>query len=189
MYSLSHNVLDIVQNSLSAGAHMVKIVIKEDPVNNTLSLLISDDGSGMTDKQSASACDPFYTTKDGRSTGLGLSLLKMSAEMTGGEMKINSLKGKGTDVYAVFNTLSIDMKPMGDIVQTVALLIYGCHNSDFIYRHEYGQRYIELNTLSMREILGEVGLHNAEVYAWILEYLREKEIILHGGAVSNENTG
>lgn len=189
MYSLSHNVLDIVQNSLSAGAHIVKIVIKEDPVNNTLILSVSDDGSGMTDKQSANACDPFYTTKVGKSTGLGLSLLKMSAEMTGGEMKISSLKGKGTEVCAVFNTLSIDMKPMGDIVQTIALLIYGCHESDFIYRHEYEQRFIELNTISMREILGKVELNHIEVYTWILEYLQEQEIILHGGAVSNENIG
>lgn len=189
MYSLSHNVLDIVHNSLNAGAHTVKIVIKEDPVNNSLSLLISDDGAGMTQEQCESACDPFYTTKKGRTTGLGLALLKMSAEMTGGNIKISSTIEKGTEVCAAFNTLSIDMKPMGDIAQTVALLIYGCHNSDFIYRHEYGRRYIELNTLAMREILGEVGLNNAEVYTWVLEYLREQEIILHGGAVSNENTG
>lgn len=52
MRELSLNVLDIAQNSISAGAKLIKIDIREDTAKRLLTIRIADDGCGMTRKSS-----------------------------------------------------------------------------------------------------------------------------------------
>ena len=48
MRELSLNVLDIAQNSLSAGATLVEITVTEDTAADQLTIVIKDNGRGMT---------------------------------------------------------------------------------------------------------------------------------------------
>ena len=48
MRELSLNVLDIAQNSISAGAKLIEIDIREDTAKRLLTIRIADDGCGMT---------------------------------------------------------------------------------------------------------------------------------------------
>ncbi|GAH27501.1 unnamed protein product, partial [marine sediment metagenome] len=54
-----------------------------------------DDGKGMDEKTLKDVLDPFFTTKNTRKVGLGLSLLAQSAEESGGSIKIESKTGQG----------------------------------------------------------------------------------------------
>ncbi len=94
MRELSLNVMDVAQNSVSAGAKLIGI----DVLENTDSLVINirDDGKGMTPEQVKSVTDPFYTTRTTRDVGLGVPLFKLAAEQTGGSFAISSEPGKGT---------------------------------------------------------------------------------------------
>ncbi len=62
----------------------------------------ADTGTGMPPEVLARAREPFFTTKPpGVGTGLGLALAHGFAEQSGGELRITSVPGKGTEVTLV----------------------------------------------------------------------------------------
>ena len=90
MRELSLNVMDIAQNSISAGASLITLTVEEDRLADTLSISVEDNGKGMSPETVQKVIDPFYTTRTTRSVGLGVPLFKMEAEMTGGSFHIDS---------------------------------------------------------------------------------------------------
>ena len=86
MKELSLNILDIAENSLKAGATLVGIDVTEE--KETLTVTVSDNGCGMTEEFLKTVTDPFSTTRTTRKVGLGIPLLKMEAEQTGGSLNI-----------------------------------------------------------------------------------------------------
>ncbi len=69
------------------------------PEGPYLSLCVSDTGTGMPPAVVARAFDPFFTTKPmGEGTGLGLSMIYGFAKQSGGQVRINSTVGRGTNV-------------------------------------------------------------------------------------------
>lgn len=179
MKELSLNVLDITENSVKAGATLISIEICESAENLTLS--VSDNGCGMKEEILRGVMDPFYTTRTTRKVGLGIPLLKLAAEQTGGYVTITSRHeseypdSHGTTTTAFFFKNHIDFIPMGDIVSTVTTLIQGSPEIDFTFRHTLEDREIFLDTRQMREILGaEVPLNDPEILRWITQYLKEQ---------------
>ena len=61
-------------------------------------LTISDTGAGMTSEVLARAVEPFFTTKAGQGSGLGLSMVYGFAEQSQGALKLSSVPGEGTEV-------------------------------------------------------------------------------------------
>ena len=136
MEDISLHIMDIVENSIKGGA--TEIIVKvESPSVDTLECTISDNGCGMGEDELKMAVDPFYTTKVGKRWGLGLALFKQSAEETEGSFDIVSDKHVGTTVRAVFHTNHPDMRPLGDIEDTVSLLSV-CH-PEIKFRYEGGE--------------------------------------------------
>ena len=125
MEDISLHLLDIAENAVRAGAMTITIEILEDKSKDLLSVCIKDDGSGMDEEMVKNAVDPFFTTKEGRKTGLGLPLLSLAAQQTGGNLNIESQKGSGTTITAIFKPSHPDMKPMGNITETLTTLIVG----------------------------------------------------------------
>ena len=116
MKELSLNILDITENSVKAGATLTKILINE--VDNLLTLVIEDNGCGMSEEILRGVVDPFYTTRTTRKVGLGLPLLKLAAEQAGGVMTVESVSedddpvNHGTKVEATFYEDNIDFTPL-----------------------------------------------------------------------------
>jgi hypothetical protein len=175
MKELSLNILDIAKNSLTAGASLVEIHLEESEAG-WLTLLIRDDGCGMDEETVGRVLDPFYTTRTTRKVGLGIPLLKLAAEQTGGEASITSSQGAshGTTVCATFDMTHIDATPLGDVVSTVCLLLQGSPQVDFDFLHRTPKGEVRLSTKEMRQILGDVPLDSFEVLTWVKEYLSEQ---------------
>ena len=179
MKELSLNVLDISENSAKAGASLIRIEIEE--TAEMLTLTITDNGCGMKAETLQGVINPFYTTRTTRKVGMGIPLLKMAAEQTGGSVTISSKHESeapvdhGTVVCAVFYSNHIDFTPMGDIVSTVQTMIQGHPDIDYVFRHTSGQFQVELDTREVRETLGaEIPLNCYEVLQWIGQYLNEQ---------------
>lgn len=180
MRELSLNVMDVAQNSITAGASLIRLTVEEDLLEDLLSVELEDNGCGMTPEQVKSVVDPFYTTRTTRSVGLGVPLFKMEAEMTGGSFDISSEKGKGTVLTARFKPSSVDMIPLGDINGTLQLLISCNPKLDFVFTRSYRgtngeKKEFTLATTELRQVLGgDVPLDAPDVVLWIRDYLKEQ---------------
>ncbi|SHI34789.1 PAS domain S-box protein [Wenxinia saemankumensis] len=64
-----------------------------------IAIRIADDGAGMSREVAERAFDPFFSTKGGRGTGLGLSMVYGFAKQSGGHVQIESEPGAGTIVH------------------------------------------------------------------------------------------
>lgn len=182
MRELSLNILDVAQNSISAGAKLITLTLCENRKENSLVIEIGDNGCGMTKEQVLSVTDPFYTTRTTRKVGMGVPLFKMAAEMTGGSFEIQSEKGKGTLVRAVFKTDSVDFTPVGDIASTVVMLITMNTDREFVYTHAVDGREFVLETVKVKELLGDVPVNSFEISQWLKDYINENINDLYGGA-------
>jgi hypothetical protein len=160
---LSLHILDIVENSLAAGARKVEIRIEEDLSADRLTVEIMDDGCGMDEETARNALDPFFTTKTVRRVGLGLPLLAEACRMTGGELSLQSCPGKGTTVRAAFQCSHIDRKPLGPMADTLVTLVIGHPEVDLSFEHRKGERAFSLDTRELKADLGDIPLNAPEV--------------------------
>lgn len=178
MRELSLNILDIAQNSISAGASLITIEVSKDTKEHLLSLTVSDNGCGMDEETLKNVCDPFFTTRTTRKVGMGIPLFRLAAEQTGGSFEITSEKGVGTSTKAVFHSDSIDFTPLGDITSTVTVLVSMNTDRDFIYRRKVDGEEFVLDTREIKKILEGVPLDNPEVVQWMKEYIDENTALL-----------
>jgi hypothetical protein len=153
MRDLSLHILDIIENSVNAGAKNISLLIDEDIGKNLLKVQIKDDGKGMGNKMLKNVTDPFTTTRTTRKVGLGLSLIKQAAEIAGGNLKINSKKGKGTDVIATFKYDHIDRKPLGDIMETLISAILMSPDVEYKFKHRKNNKVFEFDTIKIKKSL------------------------------------
>ena len=82
MREIALNILDIVENSVKAGATLITVTVECH--DNLLKVEIGDNGCGMDAEFAARVLDPFTTTRTTRKVGMGLPLFKMAAEMAAG---------------------------------------------------------------------------------------------------------
>lgn len=182
MTEISLNILDVAENSTRAGASLVTITVSADTAADRLTVIIDDDGCGMTEEQVAHVTDPFFTTRTTRKVGLGVPFFKYAAESTGGSFTIQSQPGVGTTVTAVFVLSHIDRMPLGDISSTIHTLVVYHPDTDFRYIYEYDGKSFTLDTREFREILGDVPFDTPEISSYIMEYLTENKLETDGGA-------
>ena len=179
MKELSLNVLDITQNSVTAGASNILISLIEAD-DGWLTLTISDDGCGMSEETLRTVMDPFYTTRTTRKVGMGIPLLKLACEQTGGTLDIKSKDVKsfpsdhGTTLTATFDTKHIDMTPVGDMVSTIEVLLQGHPEIDYLYEHKTPRFTVGMDTRELKAVLGDVSLGEPEVLEWVRGYLSEQ---------------
>ena len=121
---LSLHILDIAMNSLAAGARTVQIMVAEHARRDQLTIRIQDDGRGMDQATLARVLAAPVSTKRHRkkAIGLGLALLRQTAEMCGGKVHVRSTPGVGTTVAASMRLLHVDLPPVGDLNATVMAL-------------------------------------------------------------------
>ena len=160
---LSLHILDIVENSLAAGARRVEIRIAEDLQEDRLTIEIMDDGCGMDETMVKQALDPFFTTKTTRRVGLGLPLLTEACRICNGELCLQSCPGQGTTVKATFQHSHIDRKPLGQMGDTLITLIVGHPEVDLLYEHRKDGKIFSLDTREIKSDLGDIPLNAPQV--------------------------
>lgn len=172
MNELSLHILDICENSVKANATIINLDIIEDLDKNIFEVTISDNGSGMDEKTLLNVSDPFYTTRTTRKVGLGISLFKLAAELTGGSQIITSKVGVGTVVKTTFAHNHIDRAPLGNIGDTIiATITRG--NVDLIYTHQFNTHSFEFSTLEIKKVLDGIPINDPSIILWIRNNIEE----------------
>ncbi len=173
MKDLSMHILDIAQNSITAGAETIEVEITENRVTDQYRIVITDNGKGMTAAYAAKVTDPYVTSRTTRKVGLGLPLLKQNAERTGGSLEVKSEPEKGTIITALFSLKNIDRPPLGDIGGTMVLLAAANLNIRFIYRHITEKDTFTFDTREVNATLEGMPISEAGVIRFLKEMIRE----------------
>lgn len=177
MREIALHLLDLAENSVSAGARTIIISICEDLGKDLLTASISDDGRGMDAETVKKVTDPFYTSRTTRKVGLGIPLLKGAAEECNGGLSLNSTPGKGTLVEVHFQYSHIDRMPLGNLARTYLGLIVGHPETHWIFR--YTARGLttvdsfEFDDQPIKETLQDLPLSHPDVLTYLRESLEE----------------
>ncbi len=172
MEELALHIMDILQNSLAAGARNIELIIDECMSGGILKVWVKDDGRGMTAKELKWVQDPFYTTKRGGKVGLGIPMFKWAAEHCDGSFSMESTPGVGTVLEATFGLSHIDRPPMGDLAGTLFALIVSNPEVRFIVRYE-GRAEFLFDSKAVKDLLGDVPMSDAGVLEFLREYISE----------------
>lgn len=183
MRDISLHIMDLAQNSLSAGAKLITIDIEV--VGGRLTYKLSDDGKGMAKEQVEAVLSPFVSSRTTRKVGLGIPLTKHSAEITGGSFFVESSLGEGTLVSATYVLSSIDCIPLGDLTATLLTLISGNADTvEFVVNISAGEKSFNMNTAEIKKMLSGISLSEPEVIKWLHGYLDENIADCLGGYIT-----
>jgi hypothetical protein len=193
---LALHILDIAENSVSAKADTIKINVSENCHADKISFAVTDNGIGMDEEMVSSVTDPFVTTRTTRKVGLGIPLLKAAAEACNGGLTISSTKGKGTKISCWFQRSHIDRMPLGDIVNTLLLLVVGYPNIHWIFRYEFNDEMFEFDDEYFKNELGDLPLSEPSIIRFLREHLtngieglKKEHSTIKSQAFNNSKTG
>ncbi len=175
MKELSLHLLDLVQNSIEAGASKIEIKIIEDFTADVLLMEVSDNGRGMSQEQITRVLDPFYTTRTTRHIGLGLPLLLEACRRCDGNLEISSQMGRGTTVQATFKYSHIDRAPLGDIPSVLMTVLFSEKTVDWIYIHKVNEEEFRLESSDIRKELVDIPITHPKVRNWLFDFLNKEE--------------
>jgi hypothetical protein len=167
------HILDIVENSLAAGATAIDILVEDDAVCNRLRVSVRDDGRGMDAGMLAAIHDPFVTSRTTRGAGLGVPLLKAAAEACNGRLEVRSTPGRGTTLAAELQRDHIDRMPLGDLPGTLLGLVVGRPEIRWRFRYHGGGEVFSFDSDPIRQALGEVPLSEPAALRYVRETLEE----------------
>ncbi|MCU0611164.1 MAG: ATP-binding protein [Candidatus Eisenbacteria bacterium] len=174
MKELALHIQDIAENSVRAGAALIEIQVTEDARADRLTVSIVDNGCGMDQETAARALDPFFSTKDVRKVGMGLSLFQQAARRAGGDMVLHTEKGAGTRVVAYFQRSHIDRQPLGDMAATITAILLQNPAVEVVFCHATDDDEFRFDTRELRTILDDVPLSDPEVLRFISGLIRER---------------
>ena len=117
------------------GLISLELIVEESLIADRLTIIIRDNGRGMSEAQLARAFDPFFTTRKTRHVGLGIPLFKAAAERCNGDLTIASQSGEGTKLQATFQHSHIDRAPRGNMPGTLlAVILIGTCGLHYAHR-------------------------------------------------------
>ena len=173
MEEIASHIMDLVTNSISAKAKNIEVSVIEDRAAALLEVRVKDDGKGMDRESAKRIQDPFFSTKTGRKVGLGVPLLKGTAETTDGAFSLTSELGEGTEVTASFRLTHPDLPVLGNLRDTVLVLIVGNPDVDFVFSYKKDDKTFLLDTKEVKKLLGDVPVNHPEVIRFLSKYLDE----------------
>jgi hypothetical protein len=173
MDEIASHIMDIVANSVSAKANNIIVAITKDTKKVLLTLRIKDDGIGMDEDMARKVQDPFFSTKIGKKVGLGIPLLKGTAETTGGSFCLSSVVGEGTEIFVSFDLNHPDLPPLGNIRDTILVLVIGNPDTDFRFQIKRDTKEFVLDTKEIKHLLDGVPINHPDVITFLSKYLDE----------------
>ena len=105
--------------------------------------------------------------------GLGLSLLKQNAELTGGSLEISSTLGVGTIVTVQFALSHIATARVGDLAGRIVLTASAYPKIRFIVHYKNPSVDYTFDTDEINEALDGVSIQDPEIIQYLIEMFRE----------------
>ena len=174
MKEISLHILDLMQNSIEAGASRILLEVNENE-DGFLTFSINDNGLGMSEDMLKKVRDPFVTTRKTRNVGMGIPFVEMTTKQSGGSLIIKSSLGKGTFLKASYLREHLDRPPLGDMANTIKVFLATNSHLHFIMHYCVGRIKFSFDSQAVTKLLGEnIDFSYPEVYSWLGEYLTQE---------------
>jgi hypothetical protein len=170
---LALHILDIAENSVTAGASTIDISVQESISEDRLSITIADNGKGMDEITLARITDPFVTSRTTRRVGLGIPLLKAAAEACHGGLTLISKPGQGASLAVEFQRSHIDRMPLGDLAGTILTLVVGYPAVRWRFKYRLEQEEFFFDDEPIKKELDGLPLTEPAILAFIREMLSD----------------
>ncbi len=167
MPELSLNILDMAENSFTAGASLIEIIINEKLSRDILSITVKDNGKGMDSSTIQKVTDPFFSGKKGKGWGLGIPFLKQTADLCNGNLTISSDPGSGTAITVTVQLSHIDRPPLGALSDTIVTLAAGHSDKDISLIIQRDEKIYEFKTQVIRKELEGARLSDPDILKFI----------------------
>lgn len=174
MKEISLHILDVLQNSKEAGATKILLSVLEDQEQDIVKFTVVDNGRGMDKELIKEAFSPFATTRQTRKVGLGLAMLKATAEASGGFVSLDSRPGKGTRLRAVFRYSHIDRPPMGNLAGSICVFLAGAGDLHLKYIHDKNGNRFVFDSRAFAEKHGITSFQEPQLFPVLLNSLKTK---------------
>ncbi|HYR59527.1 MAG TPA: response regulator [Chthoniobacteraceae bacterium] len=92
----------LILNAVEAMRQGGTITIQTHLAGEQIQVSFADTGFGMTPEVRGRCLEPFFTTKGGRSSGMGLAMVHGTVERSGGTLNIESAPGRGAKFIFAF---------------------------------------------------------------------------------------
>ncbi|MDA8773530.1 ATP-binding protein [Chlamydiia bacterium] len=99
-YHLKSCVMHLINNAYESITGHGRVVLTVDLTKKQIAFSINDTGKGISEMDHENIFQPMYSTKI-KGTGLGLPTVKKTIDALGGELKITSVVGEGTQIQAI----------------------------------------------------------------------------------------
>ncbi|HEX4348592.1 MAG TPA: ATP-binding protein [Vicinamibacterales bacterium] len=91
------NLIVNARHAMESTAGDSRVLLSTRVTDGTVSIVVADRGTGITDIDLGRVFDPYFTTRRG-GTGLGLPIAKNIIEGLGGAITVSSVAGRGTEM-------------------------------------------------------------------------------------------
>lgn len=105
--ALQDSLLNLILNANAAIAGPGQITLAARRSGDWLDLSVTDTGPGFSPEALRRATEPFFTTKKGQGSGLGLSMVYDQTKLAGGTLRLQNQPGGGAQV-----TLRLPWRPV-----------------------------------------------------------------------------
>jgi anti-sigma regulatory factor (Ser/Thr protein kinase) len=168
---LDMHLLDLVQNAYSADSTKVDVRLICDQAVDRLTMSVADNGKGMDEQTLDVVRRGYFSSKLEQSVGLGIPLLRETAQHCDGRFTIDSRLGEGTTVTAEFRRSHIDLPPFGDLAATFLNIVVTADARYVRIMYRCDGNKLELDTAGL---LGELPLQHPEVIRFLKAYIAER---------------
>ena len=93
--ALRQVLLNLVLNALEAAPESTTVTLRAEQLDHTVVISVEDEGEGVPEALRARLFEPFFSTHEDRSGGLGLAITKKLIEDAGGSIRIEDADGGG----------------------------------------------------------------------------------------------
>jgi signal transduction histidine kinase len=102
----------LIDNALASGATLVEFSYSANDLDGrpALTLVVSDNGAGVSRDDRKRVFEPFYTTK-AQGTGLGLAVGRRIVSMHGGQIYLGTPRHGGTSVFITLPARRVEHSP------------------------------------------------------------------------------
>ncbi|MBN1859203.1 sensor histidine kinase [Candidatus Bipolaricaulota bacterium] len=171
---LDMHILDLVQNAMTAQSSRIDITLDRDTFVDVLKLQVRDNGRGMDEQTRHRVERGFYSTKCPKCVGLGIPLLRETAEHCDGTFSLRSHSGEGTTITATFRASHIDLPPFGNLEATFLDIVATSGHTRVCIDYRDDGHSFKLDTQQIREMLGDVPMQHPDVIRFLHDFLADR---------------